>query len=181
MTDSDAGVGEVCKWVDEVSAGLMQPWKGFKRKSGWGLCRFDASMIMIHTQEWVKFVQVWCFHEKDSDAGVVEVCAGLMHAWEGIRRKSEVGLCRFDSCLRRIQTQEWLRFAQLWCKYEKDSDARVDEVCAGLMRAWEGFKRKSGWSLCRFDACMRRIQTQEWARFVQVWCTHEKDSDLRGR
>ena len=157
--DSDSGMVENC-------AGLMQVWEGFRRKSGWGLRRFDASMGRIQTQEWVKFVQVWCLYEKDSDAGVGEVCAGLMHAWEGFRRKREVGLCRFDTCLRRIQTQEWLMFAQVWCKYEKDSDARVDEVCAGLMLVWEGFSRRCGWGMRRFDSSMRRIQTQEWLMFV---------------
>ena len=37
-------------------------------------------MRRIQTQEWGKFVQVLCKHEKDSGAGVGEVCAGLMQA-----------------------------------------------------------------------------------------------------
>ena len=188
--DLDAGVSEVC-------AGLKHAWEGFRRKSGWGLCRSDACMRKIQTQggwglcrfdacvrriqkqEWVRFVQVWCKHEKDSDAEVDELCAALMHLWEGFRRRSGWGLCRFDAHMRRIQTQEWLRILQFWCLYEKDSDARLCEFCAGLMLVWEGFRRRSGWGLCSFDASMRRIQTQEWVRFVQVWCTHEKDSDAR--
>ena len=204
--DLDAGVSEVC-------AGLVHAWEGFRRKSGWGLCRLDACMRRIQAQEWVRFVlvwclyekdsdagwvrfvQVWCVYERDSDAGVGEVCAGLMLVWEGFWRRSGWGFCRFDARMRRIQTQEWLKFVQFWCLYEKDSDARLGEVCAGLMLVWEGFRSRSGWGLCRFDACMRRIQkqewvrfvqvdacmrriqTQEWVRFVQVWCKHEKDSD----
>ena len=167
--DSGAGVGEVC-------AGLMQTWEGFRRRSGWGLCRFDACMRRIQTQEWGRFVQVWCLYEKDSDAGVCEVWAGLMRVWERFRRRSGWGLCRFDASMRMIQAQEWVRFVQVWFKHEKDSDPRVGEVCAGLIQEWEGFWCKSGWGLCRFDACMRRIQTQDWVRFVQVWCVNEKDS-----
>ena len=170
--DSDARVGEIC-------AGLMLIWEGFRRRSGRGLCRFDASLRRIQMQEWVRFVQVWCSYEKDLDAGVSEVCAVLMLVWEGFRRTIGWGLCRFDAWMRRIQTQEWARFVQVWCKLEKDSDARVVEVCAVLMLVWEGFRRTIGWGLCRFDAWMRRIQTQEWARFVQVWCKLEKDSDAR--
>ena len=186
--DPDAGKGEVC-------AGLMKAWEGFRRKSGWGLCRFDACMrrnqmqsgwglcrlnacmTRIQTQEWVRFVQVWCSHEKDPNAGVGEVYAGLMQAWEGFKRKSEWVFCRFDACMRSIQTQEWVSFSQVWCLYEKDSDARGSEVCAGLMLVWEGFRRQSGRGLCRFDARMVRIGTQDWVRFVQVWCLYEKDSD----
>ena len=205
--DLDAGVGEVCAglmqawegfrcksgWVFvqfwclyekdsdarlvEVCAGLMLIWEGFRRRSGWGLCRFDAYLRRIQTQEWARFVQVWCKLEKDSDARVGEICAGLMLIWEGFRRRSGRGLCRFDASLRRIQMQEWLRFVQFWCLYEKDSDARLVEVCAGLMLVWEEFRSRSGRGLCRFDACMRRIQKQEWERFVQVWCVYEKDSD----
>ena len=37
--------------------------------------------------------------------------------------------------MRRIPTQEWLMFVQSWCRYEKDSDTGVGEVCAGLMHA----------------------------------------------
>ena len=169
-TDSEAGVVEVC-------AGLMQAWKGFRRKSGWGLCRFDTRMIRIETQERVRFVQVWCLYEKGSDAGVVELCASLMLVWDGFRGRSGWGLRRFDASMKRIQTQEWVRFVQVWILYEKESDAGVGEVCAGLMLVWEGFRRRSGWGLCRFDASMREIQTQEWLRFVQVWCLYEKDSD----
>ena len=150
--DSDARLVEVC-------AGLMLIWEGFRRRSGWGLCRFDAYLRRIQMQEWARFVQVWCKLEKDSDARVGEICAGLMLIWEGFRRRSGRGLCRFDACLRRIQMQEWLSF------------------CAVLMLVWEGFRRTIGWGLCRFDAYLRRIQTQEWVRFVQVWCLFEKDSD----
>ena len=168
--DPDAGVGEVC-------AVLMLVWEGFRGTIGWGLCRFDAIMRRIQMQEWLRFVKVWCSYEKDLDAGVSEMCAGLVHAWEGFWRKSWRGLCRFDAF------------------YEKDSEAglvevcaglmlvweglrrSVCEVCAGLMRVWEIFRRRSGWGLCRFDANMRRIQKQEWVRFAQVWCKHEKDSD----
>ena len=35
-------------------------------------------MRRIQTQEWGKFVQVLCKHEKDSDAGVADVCAELV-------------------------------------------------------------------------------------------------------
>ena len=168
--DSDAGVGEVC-------ASLMQAWDGFRRRSGWNLCRFSARMRRIQTQEWVRFVQVFCSHVKVWDAGLSEVCAGLMQAWEGFRRKSVCGLCRFDACMRRIQTQEWARFVQAWCTHDNDSDAGVGEVCAGLMQAWDGFRRSIGRCLCRFYARMRRIKTQEWVRFVQVWCRHEIDSN----
>ena len=148
--DSDARVVEVC-------AVLMLVWEGFRRTIGWGLCRFDACMRRIQKQEWARFVQVWCLYEKTSEAGVGEVCAGLMRVWEGFRRRSGRGLCRFDASLRRIQMQEWVRFVQVWCSYEKDLDAGVGEVCAGLMQAWEGFRCKSGWDLCRFDAHMRKI------------------------
>ena len=207
--DSDARVGEVC-------AGLMLLWEGFRRTSGWGLCRIDACMRRIQTREWMMLLHVLCKHENDSDAGNGEVYAGLMllwegfrrksggwglcsfdartiriqtqewvmfaHvcAWEGFRRKSACVLCRFYASMRRIPTQEWLMFVQSWCRYEKDSDAGVGEVCAGFMQAWEGFRRRSGWCLCRAGADMRRIQTQEWVRFVQVWCTHDKDSDAGG-
>ena len=116
-------------------------------------------------QEWVRFVQVWCLYEKDWDAGKGEVCAGLMKAWVRFRRKSGWGLCRFDACMRRNQMQEWLRFVQVKCLQEKDSEAGVVEVCACLMLAWEGSRRRSEWGLCRFDASMRRIQTQEWVIF----------------
>ena len=37
--------------------------------------------------------------------------------------------------MRRIQTQEWGKFVQVRCLYEKDSDAGVGEVCAGFMQA----------------------------------------------
>ena len=158
-------------------ADLMHAWEGFRRKSGWGLCRFDASMRWIQTQEWAMFVQFWCLYEKDSDTGMVEVCACFMQAGEGFRRSSGWCFCWFDARMIRIQTQEWVRFVQVFCSHVKVWDARLCEVCAGLMQAWEGFRRKSGCGLCRFDACMRRIQTQEWARFVQAWCTHDKDSD----
>ena len=186
--DSDAGVAGVC-------AGLMRVWEGFRRRSGGGLCRFEACMRRIQTQELVRSGRVWCVYEKESGAGVGEVCAGLMQAWEGFRRRSGWGLCRFDSSMRRILTQcrwglcrfdssmrrilmqEWVRFVQVWCLYEKDSDAGLGEVCAGLMLEWEGFRRRRLRGLCRFDASMRRIQTQEWGRFVQVWCLYEKDSD----
>ena len=185
---SGAGVGE-------VYAGLMQTWEGFRSRSGWGLRRFDASMRRIQMQVWVRFVQVWCLYEKDSehdwvrfaqvwclfekdpDAGVGEVCAVLMLVWEGFRGTIGWGLCRFDAGLRRIQTQEWARFVQVWCLYEKNSVAGVGEIFAGLMQAWERFRRRSGWGLRRFDASMRRIQMQEWPRFVQVWCSYEKDLD----
>ena len=170
--DSDARVAEICE-------GLMLIWEGFRRRSERDVCRFGARMRRIQTQEWVRLVHFWCLFEKDSDARVVEVCVVLMLVWEGFRRRSGWGLCRFDACMRRIQKQEWVRFAQVWCKHEKDSDAGVGEVCAGLMQAWEGFRCKSGRDLCRFDARMRKIQTQEWARCVQIWCTHEKDSDAR--
>ena len=143
--DSDARLGEVC-------AGLMLVWEGFRRRSGWGLCRFDIYMRRIQTQEWLSFVQVWWVYEKDSDAEKGDVCAGLMQAWEGFRHRIRWGLRRFDASMRRIQTQEWVRFAQVWFKYEKDSDVRVGEVCAGLMLVWEGIRRKSGWGLIRFDA-----------------------------
>ena len=169
---SEAGVGEVC-------AGLMRVWEGFRRRSGRGLCRFDASLRRIQMQEWVRFVQVWCSYEKDLDARVVENFAVLMLVWEGFRRMFGWVLCRFDACFRRIQTQEWVRFLQVWCLYEKNSEAGVREVCAGLMRVWEGFRRRSGRGLCRFDASLRRIQMQEWVRFVQVWCSYEKDLDAR--
>ena len=188
----------------------MQAWEGFRRKSGCGLCRFDALWEWFRRrsgrglcgfdacirrnqmQEWLRFVQVKCLHEKDSDAGVGEVCAGLMLAWEGFRGRSGWGLCRFDASMRRIQTQEWVSFLQVWCLHEKDSNARVREFLAGLMLVWEGFRRKREWGLCRFDARMRRIQTLEWAcrfgacmrsiqtqvcmSFMQVWCLYEKDS-----
>ena len=186
--DSEAGLGEVC-------AGLMLVWEGLRRRSLWGLCRFDACTRKFQKQEWVRFAQVWCKHEKDSDASVVEICAGLMLVWEGFRaRLGEVcavlmlvwegfrgtigwGLCRFDAGLRIIQTQEWARFVQVWCLYEKNSVAGVGEIFAGLMQAWERFRRRSGWGLRRFDASMRRIQMQDWLRFVQVWCSYEKDLD----
>ena len=167
--DLDAGVGEVC-------AVLMLVWEGFRGTIGWGLCRFDAWMRKTQAQECVRFMQVWFKHEKDSDPRVGEVCAGLIQEWEGFWCKSEWGLCRFDACMRRIQTQDWVRFVQVWCVNEKDSGTGVREVCAGLMQAWEGFRRRSGWGLCRFDACMRRIQTQEFVRFGRVWCVYEKDS-----
>ena len=163
--------------VGEVCAGLMLVWEGFRRRSGWDLCRFDACMRTIKTQEWMRIVQLWCVYEKDSDAGLGEVCAGLMLVWEGFWRRSGWGFCRFDAHMRRIQAQEWLRILQFWCLNEKDSDARLGEFCAGLMLVWEGFRRKSGWGLCRFDACMRRNQKQEWERFLQAWCVYEKDSD----
>ena len=147
----------------------MLVWEGFRRRCVWGLCRFDACMRRIQTQVWVRFVQVWCTHYMDWDAWVGEVCAGLMLVWKGIRCRSGWGLCRLNACMRRIQTQEWVRFVQVWCSHEKDSDAGVGEVCAGLMQAWEGFKRKSEWVFCRSDACMRRIQTQEWVRFAQFF------------
>ena len=172
--DSDARGSEVC-------AGLMLLWEGFRRRCVWGLCRFDACMRRIQTQVRVRFVKVWCSREKDSEAGVGEVCAGLMQAWEGFKRKSEWVFCRFDALMRRVQTQVCVRFMQVWCLYEKDSDAGVGEVYAGLMLAWEGFTGRSGWGLCRFDANMRRIQTQEWVSFLQVWCLHEKDSNARVR
>ena len=190
----------------------MRVWERLRRRSGWGLCRFDASLRRIQTQEWVGFVQVWCVYEKDSDAGVGEVCAGSMLVWEGFRRRSGWGLCTLEACVRRIKTQEWVRFVQLWCshdkdsdagvgnvcaclcmrriqtqeclcfvqvlcKHEKDSDAGVADVCAELVQVWEGFRRRSGWGLCRFYASMRRIPTQEWLMFVQSWCRYEKDSD----
>ena len=163
--------------------------------SGWGLRRFDACKRKIQTQEGVRFVQVWCLYDKDWDAWLGEVCAGLMLVLEGFRRKREWDLCWFDACMRRIQTQVWVRFVPVWCTndkdwdawvgevcavwclYEKDSDARGSEVCAGLMLVWEGFRRRCVWGLCRFDACMRRIQTQVRVRFVQVWCTNDKDWD----
>ena len=170
--DSDARVSEVC-------AGLMLVWEGFRRQSGRGLCRFDARMLRIETQDWVRFVQVWCLYEKDSDAGVGEVCAGLMQAWERFRHRSGWGLRMFDASMRRIQTQEWVRFVQVWILYEKESDAGVGEVCAGLMILWEGFRRRSGWGLCRFDASMREIQTQAGVMFVQVFCSYRKDSNAR--
>ena len=205
--DSEAGLGEVC-------AGLMLVWEGLRRRSFWGLCRFDACMRKIQAQEWVRFVQVWCKHEKDSEAGVGEVCAGLMQAWEGFRskcgwdlcrfdacigfrarlgevcaglmlvwegsrRRSGRGLCSFDACMRRIQRHDWVRFVQVWCWLEKNPDAGVGEVCTGLMLVWEELSSRSGWDFCRFDASMRKIQTQEWVRFAQVWCKHEKDSDAR--
>ena len=205
--DSDAGVGEVCAGLMLIWEGFrcrsgrglcrfdaslrriqMQEWERFVQV--WCmlekdsdarvvefLCSFDACMRRIQTHDWLRFVQVWCLFEKDSDAGVGEVCAGLMLIWEGFRRRSGRGLCRLDASLRRIQMQEWVRFVQVWCSYEKDLDAGVGEVCAGLMQAWEGFRCKSGWGLCSFDACMRRIQTHDWLRFVQVWCVNEKDSD----
>ena len=157
----------------------MLAWEGFRLKSGWGLCRFDASIRRIQTQEWVSFLQVWCLHEKDSNARVREFLAGLMILLEGFRGLREWGLCRFDACMRRIQTLEWARFVQVWCLYEKHSDAGVCEVYAGLMLAWEGFKRKSEGVFGRFDDFMRRIQTQEGVRFAQVWWKHEKDSDAR--
>ena len=183
----DGGVGEVC-------TGLMLVWEELSSRSGWDFCRFDASMRKIQTQEWVRFAQVWCKHEKDSDARVAEICAGLMLIWEGFRRRSERGVCRFGARMRRIETQEWVRlvqfwclfekdsehdwvrFVQVWCLFEKDPDAGVGEVCAVLMLVWEGFRGTIGWGLCKFDAGLRRIQTQEWATFVQVWCLHEKNS-----
>ena len=155
----------------------MLVWEGIRCRSGWGLGRLNACMRRIQTQEWVRFVQVWCKHEKDSNARVSEFFAGLMLAWEGFKRKSEGVFGRFDDFIRRIQRQEGVRFVQVWCLYEKDSNARVREFLAGLMILWEGFRRKREWGLCRFDACMRRIQTLEWARFVQVWCLYEKYSD----
>ena len=167
--DSYAGVGEVC-------VRLTQAWEWFRRKSGCGLCRFDAFRRRIQTQEWTRFVRIWCLYKKDSVAGVGEVCAGLMRVWEGFRRRSGRGLCRFDARMIRIQTQEWVRFVQVWCKHEMDSDAGVSEVCAGLMQALDGFRRRSGWCLCICGARMRKIQTQEWVSFVQVWCTHDRDS-----
>ena len=179
---SDAGVGE-------VYAGLMLVWEGFRRRCGWGLCRFDAQMIRTETHEWVRFARVWCLYEKDSDARGSEVCAGWMLVWEGFRRRCVWGLCRFDACMRRIQTQGWVRFVQVWCTNDKDWDAWVGEVCAGLMLVWEGFRRRCvcevyaelmlgwegfrrrcGWGLCRFDAQMIRIETHERVRFAQVWC-----------
>ena len=163
--------------VVENFAVLMLVWEGFRRTFGWVLCRFDACLRRIQTQEWVRFVQVWCLYEKKSEAGVGKVFAGLMRVWEGFRRRSGRGLCRFDASLRRIQMQEWVRFVQAWCSYEKDLDARVVENFAVLMLVWEGFRRTFGWVLCRFDACLRRIQTQEWVRFVQVWCLNEKHSE----
>ena len=159
-------------WLGEVCAGLMLVLEGFRRKREWDLCRFDACMRRIQTQVWVRFVPVWCTNDKDWDAGVGEVCAGLMLVWEGFRRRCVWGLCRLDACMRKIQTQVWVRFVQVWWKNDKDWDAWVGEVCAGLMLVWEGFRRKREWGLCRFDAFMRRIQTLEWARFVQVWCSH---------
>ena len=57
----------------------------------------------------------------------------------------------------RIEVQEWVRFVQVWCLYEKVSDAGVGEVCAGLMQAWERFRHRSGWGLCRFDARMMHV------------------------
>ena len=164
--DPEAGVGEVC-------AGLMQAWEGFKRKSEWVFCRSDACMRRIQTQEWVRFAQFFCKHEKDSNARVSEFFAGLSLVWEGFRRKREWSLCRFDACMRRIQTLEWVRFVQVWCSHVKDWGAGVGEVCAGLMLVWEGFRRRCGWGLCRFDASMRKVQTHEWVRFVQVWCTYD--------
>ena len=155
----------------------MLIWEVFRRRSERCVCRFGARMIRIQTQEWLRFVQFWCLNEKDSDARVVEFCVVLMLVWEGFRRTIGWGLCMFDAYLRRIQTQEWARFVQVWCKLEKDSDARVGEICAGLMLIWEGFRRRSGRGLCRFDASLRRIQMQEWVRFVQVWCSYEKDLD----
>ena len=173
----------------------MPVWEEFRSRSGLGLRRFDASMRRIQTQEWVRCAQVWCKHEKDSDARLGEICAGLMLVWERFRRRSERGVCRFGARMRRIQTQEWVRFVQVWCLYEKDSDAGwvrfvqvwclcekdsdagVGEICAGLMLVWERLRRRSGWGLCSFDASMRRIQTQEWVRFVQIWCLYEKNSE----
>ena len=181
--------------LGEVCTGLMLVWEELSSRSGWDFCRFDASMRKIQTQEWARFAQVWCKHEKDSDARVAEICAGLMLIWEGFRRRSERGVCRFGARMRRIQTQEWVRlvqfwclfekdsehdwvrFVQVWCLYEKNSVAGVGEIFAGLMQAWERFRRRSGRGLRRFDASMRRIQMQEWLRFVQVWCSYEKDLD----
>ena len=163
--------------VSKFFAGLMLAWEGFKRKGEGVFGRFDDFIRRIQRPEGVRFVQVWCLYEKDSDARVGEVCPGLMLVWEAFRRRCVWGLCRFDACMRRIQTQEWGSFWQVWWFYEKDSDARGSEVCTGLMKAWEGFRRKSGWSLCRFDACMRRNQMQEWLKFLQVKCLHENDSD----
>ena len=168
--DTDAGVGDVC-------ADLVHVWEGFRHRNGLGFCRFDARMIGIQAQEWVRFVQVWCMHEMDSDAGVGDVCADLVHVWEGFRHSNGLGLCRFGARMRRIQTQEWVRFVQVWCTHDRDSGAGVSDVCAGLMHAWDGFRRRSGRCLCRFGARMRWIQTQEWVRFVQIWCLYEKDSD----
>ena len=51
--------------------------------------------------------------------------------------------------MRRIPTQEWLRFVQVLCKHDKDSDAGGGEVCAGLMLLREGFRRRIGWVCAR--------------------------------